>query len=87
MLLAWSAGEGFLRLIGHRENIALEKRSSSYELKRLFSLGLLGRRTYEQLNKTMKARNSLVHGLKVPGLRADMVMKLTEEIRKNIRDL
>lgn len=86
MLLAWSAAEGFLRMLGEREGLALEKRSSLYILKKLYSIGLLEERLYELLMMSMKIRNSLVHGLDVSGIDPNVIRELTNNIHRGLKE-
>ena len=65
LLLLWSATEGALRLLANRENIELESLAPGYVLKRLYTLGLLGREQYRTLDETMRLRNHAAHGFQV----------------------
>jgi hypothetical protein len=65
LLLLWSATEGALRLLASRENIDLESLAPGYVLKRLYTLGLLGREQYQILDEIMRLRNQAAHGFKV----------------------
>src|SRR5437764_850914 len=46
ILLAWSAIEAAMRLVAKRESIELENDQPAFVLKKLFSLGLLGREDF-----------------------------------------
>jgi hypothetical protein len=65
LLLLWSATEGALRLLASRENIELESLAPGYVLKRLYTLGLLGREQYQILDEIMRLRNQAAHGFQV----------------------
>jgi hypothetical protein len=65
LLLLWSATEGALRLLATRENIELESLAPGYVLKRLYTLGLLGREQYQILDEIMRLRNQAAHGFQV----------------------
>jgi len=45
--IAWSAIEGLLRLIGRNENVVLDRQSSAYVIKKLYSLGLVDSESYQ----------------------------------------
>ncbi|MDD5700490.1 MAG: hypothetical protein PHU23_00445 [Dehalococcoidales bacterium] len=80
--IAWSALEGLLRLIGRSENITLERQSSTYVIKRLYSLGLVDSESYQELFKINKIRNSIVHGLVEPNLNSSEILGFIETVRK-----
>lgn len=62
LLLLWSGSEGALRQLAMRENVELESLAPGYVLKRLYTLGLVGREQYQILNETMRLRNRAAHG-------------------------
>lgn len=80
--IAWSAAEGLLRLIGEDEKIVLDRQSSSYVIKKIYSLGLLDNASYEELFKLNKIRNSVIHGLVEPNLQSSVILNFVEMVRK-----
>lgn len=62
MLLAWSAAEGMLRLAASRAGLPAEKTPIGASIRQLFSLGLIGKATYDLLISRMQTRNQLAHG-------------------------
>ena len=58
LLLLWSATEGALRLLANREKVELEWFSAGYMMKRLYTLGMIGRKQYQTLEAAMRLRNS-----------------------------
>jgi uncharacterized protein YutE (UPF0331/DUF86 family) len=82
--IAWSAAEGLLRLIGKAENIALDRQSSSYVIKKLYSLGLVDNSSYQELSDIYKIRNSVVHGLVEPNLQSSVIFNFIETIRRTL---
>jgi len=73
LLLLWSAIEGALRLLANRENVELESYAPEYVLKRLYSLGLLGREHYQTLDRAMHKRNQAAHGFQASVEPEDLV--------------
>lgn len=80
--IAWSAAEGLLRLIGKAENIALDRQSSSYVIKKLYSLGLVDNSSYQELSNVYKMRNTIIHGLVEPNLQSSVILNFIEAVRK-----
>lgn len=80
--IAWSAAEGLLRLIGKDEHIDLDKQSSSYVTKKLYSLGLIDDSSYRELSDFYKVRNSISHGLVEPDLEVHTVLNFIQTVRK-----
>ncbi len=83
--IAWSAIEGLLRLIGKDENIALNRQSSSYVIKKTYTLGLIDNESYEELLKLNKIRNSVTHGLVEPNLQPSTILNSIELGRKILK--
>jgi hypothetical protein len=65
LLLLWSGTEGALRRLAMHENVELESLAPAYVLKRLYTLGLLGRDQYRTLSETVRLRNQAAHGFDV----------------------
>lgn len=82
--VAWSAAEGLLRLIGKDENINLDRQSSSYVIKKVYSLGLLDNATYRELTEINKIRNTVIHGLVEPNLHPSIILHFIETVRKTL---
>jgi uncharacterized protein YutE (UPF0331/DUF86 family) len=80
--IAWSAAEGLLRLIGQAENIALDRQSSSYVIKKLYSLGLVDNSSYQELSNVYKMRNSVAHGFIEPNIQPSVVLSFIETVRR-----
>jgi hypothetical protein len=80
--VASSAAEGLLRLIGKAEDIDLERQSSSYVTKKLYSLGLIDDLCYRELSNFFKVRNSIVHGLVEPDLQVPPILNFVQTVRK-----
>lgn len=82
---AWSAAEGLLRLIGKDENIILDRQSSSYVIKKVYSLGLIDNASYQELSNVYKMRNSVIHGFIEPTLGSDIILNVIETVRKILK--
>lgn len=80
--IAWSAIEGLLRLIGTNENVVLDRQSSAYVIKRLYSLGLVDSESYQELFRINKIRNSIIHGLVEPNLSPSIILEFIDIARK-----
>jgi hypothetical protein len=65
LLVLWSATEGALRLLAHRENVELESSAPAYLITRLYTLGLLSREQYQTLDGAMRLRSQAAHGFQV----------------------
>jgi REase_AHJR-like len=66
LLLLWSATEGALRLLAEREKVELESSfAPGYLIRRLYTLGLLGREQYTILEDAVRLRNQAAHGFHV----------------------
>lgn len=83
---AWSAAEGLFRLIGKNENIILDRQSSSYVLKKIYSLGLIDNTSYQELSSVYKMRNSVVHGFIEPNLESDILLSFITTVRKILKN-
>lgn len=83
---AWSAAEGLLRLIGEDEGIVLDRQSSSYVIKKIYSLGLINDKSYQQLFNISKVRNSIIHGFIEPNLDSDIILSFITTIRKILKN-
>jgi uncharacterized protein YutE (UPF0331/DUF86 family) len=85
-LIAWSAAEAAMRQVARREAIELERNDSEFVLKTLYAEGILSRGDYEQLQKSMRIRNALAHGLKydrLPPRMPEYLTKVVDRLLKN----
>jgi hypothetical protein len=72
LLLSWAATEGILRLLATREDVDLESQAPGYLIKRLYTLGLLGREQYRILDEALRLRSQAAHGFQVLVTRQDL---------------
>ncbi len=79
-LLAWSAAEATLRAVARRHNIALERDQPAFIVKKLYSLGALGREEYEVLQEALRFRNAIVHGYRLPESKQTIVDELMNTV-------
>lgn len=82
LLLCWSAVEGAMRLLAERNKITLKKDNPEYILKELFYLNLINFNEYNIINKGIILRNSIIHGFKIPELKTDVILKLSNMAEK-----
>jgi REase_AHJR-like len=85
LLLAWSAAEATLRLLAHKERLALEREDAPYLLKLLVSRGVFTRAQYDLLWDVLQSRNAVAHGLKPPELDPAKIRKLLKLLPRLIR--
>jgi uncharacterized protein YutE (UPF0331/DUF86 family) len=79
-LLAWSAAEATLRAVARRHTIALEREQPALIVKKLYSLGALGREEYEVLQEALRFRNAIVHGYRLPESKRAIVDELMNTV-------
>jgi hypothetical protein len=85
LLLAWSAAEATLRLLAHKERLALEREDAPYLLKLLVSRGVFTRAQYDLLWDVLQSRNAVAHGLKPPELDPAKIGNLVKLLLRLIR--
>lgn len=76
MLLAWSAAEAGLRLLGQREELDVIRANPTHLIKVLVMEGVISRVDYEFLMDAMKTRTALAHGSRVAENEPSFVDKL-----------
>lgn len=77
LLLSWAATEGILRLLATREDVELESQAPAYVIKRLYTLGLLGRDQYRILDEALRLRTQTAHGFQALVTRQDLASVTT----------
>jgi hypothetical protein len=53
-----------MREVARREGVRPEQNDPSLVLKTLYSVGLVSRKEYDRLRKSLRVRNAVVHGLR-----------------------
>jgi hypothetical protein len=81
-LLAWGALEAAMRRAARSAGIKGGKVSPLFYLGSLYSNGILEREEYDELNRHLRARNAMVHGLEVPRIDAAMALYVAGAARK-----
>lgn len=84
LILAWSAVEAVLRLLGQEQGLDLVKKPSLLIIKELYSLGMISQEDYETLNEGLRARNLIVHGFRETKISSNLLNKLIETVEKFI---
>ncbi|OUL35869.1 hypothetical protein [Nostoc sp. 106C] len=64
LILAWSAIEAALRLVGQEQGLELAKKPSLLIIKELYSLGVISQEDYQILDEGLQSRNLIVHGFR-----------------------
>jgi uncharacterized protein YutE (UPF0331/DUF86 family) len=64
LILAWSAVEAALRLVGQEQKLDLAKKPSLLIIKELYSLGVISQEDYQILKEGLQSRNLIVHGFR-----------------------
>jgi hypothetical protein len=82
-LYAWSMVEAAMRVVAERFRIALVDKTPFYVMKTLYSKGVISNAEFDDLQRLMKIRNSIAHGLKTSKLDGDIpldMMSITERL-------
>jgi uncharacterized protein YutE (UPF0331/DUF86 family) len=76
VMLAWSAAEAVLRRRAQSTGMEVERKSSAYVLKQLYTLGVLDEEQYESFARAMEFRDAFAHGFTAslePGVVAALI--------------
>ncbi|QSJ15793.1 hypothetical protein JYQ62_28945 [Nostoc sp. UHCC 0702] len=82
LILAWSAVEAALRLVGQEQGLELAKKPSLLIIKELYSLGVISQEDYEILEEGLQSRNLIVHGFRETKPTLKLVDNLIETTEK-----
>ncbi len=82
LILAWSAVEAALRLVGQEQELDLAKKPSLLIIKELYSLGVISQEDYQILDEGLQSRNLIVHGFRETKPTPKLVDHLIETIEK-----
>jgi hypothetical protein len=82
LLLVWSSTEAALRLVAQQQRIRLENERPSYVIKQLYTLGVVGRRDYDLLQRGLEMRTTIVHGFRPPHAEPQLVDNLASLVEQ-----
>jgi hypothetical protein len=87
LLVAWAALEGVLRTYSDLEGIRMDRKSTSYVIRKLYSEGLLDRDIKETLNNGVRIRNAIVHGMREKSLKhasVQRIISVADSLRRSV---
>jgi hypothetical protein len=66
LLWAWAAVVASMRKAAYKSRLVTDREAPSFVLKTLYSIGLISREDYDDVQRCYGVRNALVHGLEPP---------------------
>jgi uncharacterized protein YutE (UPF0331/DUF86 family) len=87
LIVLWTSVEAALRHLAKNSGIKLRNESTQYTLKKLFSYGLLSKKTFHSFEECLSYRNQLIHGYKSSESDVAQIEKMQQAVLGLIKEV